>query len=364
LAALFLLCSGCAGPGLRIGESSTAPPCFVALTNFARFQRSAHESAGQIVLTSPPLRTPFAWDDLVVSWNARAPRGSGLKIDVRAFPPGRPTAFYTLGYWAEDTADRPRESVREQKDEDGDVETDTLVLRRPAEGLQLRLTLSGTATGEFPEVRFLGLSFVRRGLGVPAGETPATTAPRTLPVPERSQRSYPGGQDWCSPTSVSMVLAYWAEVLHRPDLNIDVPDVAAGVYDPVWPGTGNWPFNTAFAAARPGMRAYVTRLANVSDLRELVAAGVPPILSVSFGLLHGKPEDAGSGHLVVCAGFAANGDMVVNDPWARPDQGDPVRRVVPLKRALPAWAYSQNTVYLIYPEDWRLPPSRPGKSTH
>src|SRR5881394_2708508 len=156
LAALFLLCSGCAGPGLRIGEPSTAPPCFVALTNFARFQRTADETAGQIVLTSPPLRTPFAWDDLVVSWNARAPRGSGLKIEVRAFPHGRPTAFYTLGYWAEDTADRPRESVREQKDEDGDVETDTLVLRRPAEGLQLRLTLSGTATGEFPEVRLLG----------------------------------------------------------------------------------------------------------------------------------------------------------------------------------------------------------------
>ena len=63
---------------------------------------------------------------------------------------------------------------------------------------------------------------------------------------------YPdGGEVWCSPTSTSMVLAYWAG-----DTGPCEPRVRAaveGVYDWVYDGHGNWPFNTAYAAtAGPG----------------------------------------------------------------------------------------------------------------
>jgi hypothetical protein len=60
-----------------------------------------------------------------------------------------------------------------------------------------------------------------------------------LNVPQRSQLlpqyqglGYGGGGEvWCSPTSTSMVMAYWSSVLKQANLNQTVPDTAAGTYD-------------------------------------------------------------------------------------------------------------------------------------
>ena len=368
LALVFL--SACGVLPIRVGDDFGGAAHFIGLTNFSRFSRAARATPGEVVLMSPEVRTRFLWDDLVVSWNVRTPPGSGFKVEARAIRGGRATRFYNLGLWAEDTATGRRESVRGQKDDDGEVDTDTLVLRQRAGRLQLRITMLGSDTAVLPGLRFLGLSFLDQGpprasrggpRAVGRQDLKGLGRAKVLPVPERSQRSYPGGRDWCSPTCVSMVLGYWAAVLGRPELDLDVPAVAAGVYDPNWPGTGNWPFNTALAGSRDGMRAYVTRLANEGDLQTLVSAGVPPVLSVSFDLLQGKTEDQGNGHLVVCAGFTAEGDMVVHDPWALVGKGETVRRVVPLGRVLRAWARSRQTVYLIYPESWPVPQDRSGR---
>jgi hypothetical protein len=149
--------------------------------------------------------------------------------------------------------------------------------------------------------------------------------------------------------------------LNRRELNIEVPEVAAGVFDKNWPGTGNWPFNTAFAGSFPGMRGYVTRLADVAELETLMNAGIPPIVSVSFDWLHGKAEDPGAGHLVVCVGFNEQGDAIINDPWAALDKGDKVRQVIPRANLAKAWSRSRQTVYLIYPENWPMPRSPSGR---
>ena len=135
-----------------------------------------------------------------------------------------------------------------------------------------------------------------------------------------------------------------------------MPAIAAGVFDPNWPGTGNWSFNTAFAGQLRGMRGFVTRLEHLSELEALVKAGVPPILSVSFDLLNGAASHRGSGHLVTCIGFDARGDVVLNDPWAFGSKDGAVRRTVSRLTLTKAWARSRNTVYLIYPEDWPVPP--------
>ena len=151
-----------------------------------------------------------------------------------------------------------------------------------------------------------------------------------------------------------MVLGYWAERLKRPGLDFDVPAVAAAVHDPKWPGTGNWPFNTAFAGKLPGLRARVTRLSGVSDLQLLLEAGIPPIVSVSFDLLYGKEKDQGAGHLIVCVGTTAGGDFIINDPWANLDKGERVQRVVSVERLARGWSRSRGVVYLIHPTEWEL----------
>ena len=53
-----------------------------------------------------------------------------------------------MGDWSRDSAEHPRESVLNQKDGDGDVQTDTLVLQQPCNRLRVRLTLGGKLTAD------------------------------------------------------------------------------------------------------------------------------------------------------------------------------------------------------------------------
>jgi len=328
---------------------------FLAITDFSGFRMSAGPGANQVVLLSPKLKMPVAWDDLVISWNAMTPSGTGFQVEARAIYAGRATQYYTLGYWSEDPARQRRESVTGQKDEDGDVKTDTLLLEHPANRLQLRVSLFGMDERTIPRLKLIGLSLLN-SKAPPITQPPNKAAwGQSLPVPERSQLSYPGGREWCSPTAVSMVLTYWSAILNRPELGVDVSRVAAGVFDPNWPGTGNWPFNTAFAGSFEGMRGCVVRLADVAELESLVADRVPPIVSVSYDALYARLPDKGHGHLVVCLGFTEKGDVVINDPWADFSKGDKVRQVVTRENFLQAWRHSHQTAYLIRPENWPLP---------
>lgn len=177
---------------------------------------------------------------------------------------------------------------------------------------------------------------------------------KTLDVPIRSQLEFRDGRKWCSPAGYSMILDYWARQLHRPEMTVTVPEMAARVFDPAWPGVGNWTFNTAAGGHFPGMRSYVTRLSDVSELEEWILAGIPVAASVSYNRLK-REKESGNGHLVVCVGFNKRGDVVVNDPGADRDH---VRRAFPRERFRKAWADSHNTVYLTYPEGARLPEAK------
>jgi hypothetical protein len=291
---------------------------------------------------------------MVASWNLNPSANSYLKVEARAIYPDHTTKYYTLGLWSGDPVIQPRESVRNQKDDDGDVATDTLVLKRPSRRLQIRLTL-GADTKPKSRLKFLGVSLLDSKAAPLMLPPQRAVWGKSIPVIERSQMAYPGGKELCSPTTVSMMMTHWAQKLKRPALDRDVPEVVKEVYDPNWTGTGNWPFNTAYAGSLPGMRAYVTRLSDVSELEDWIARGIPVGVSVSYNLLRGKAE-SGSGHLVVCVGFTKEGDVIVNDPGTTLN----VRKTFPRKNLIAAWAYSRNTVYLIYPTNARIPTDRFG----
>ena len=57
-----------------------------------------------------------------------------------------------------------------------------------------------------------------------------------------------------------------------------------------------------------------------------------------------------------CVGFTEKGDVIVNDPGTRQQ----IRRVYPRENLVKAWARSQNTVYLIYPQGANIPDDRFG----
>ena len=162
---------------------------FIAFKSFGTFKKSPGKQPGEIILTSREIHSRIAWDELIASWNVEMPASAYLKIEARAIYPSHTTKWYVLGLWSGDPARHPRESVRRQKDADGNVDTDTLILREPTKCFQVRLTLGG-AGREKPKLKFLGLSLTDTGAQRESLPPNRAAWGKTLAVPERSQMAY------------------------------------------------------------------------------------------------------------------------------------------------------------------------------
>jgi len=350
----FLLLTTGIAASARPSDFDSRGGQFIGFSHFSSFKKEQAQGGNELILTSPEVVTGLKSDEIVAAWNVLSPSGASLKSEIRAVYPGHKTKFYTMGLWSGDRSRHPRESVRNQKDDDGDVLTDTLVLKMPCERFQVRLTLEAEQDSR-PKLKFLGLSFLDSKASTSLLPPNRRAWGKLLHVPERSQLRYPGGKSLCSPTTVSMLLSYWSGQLDRPELDHDVPDVVQGVYDPGWQGTGNWSFNTAYAGSFKGLRAYVTRLSDLSEVEDWIANGIPVGLSVCYNKLRGISAPP-SGHLVVCVGFTSDGEVILNDPGTMEN----VQKTFPRTAVNAAWANSRNTVYLIYPENARVPKDRFG----
>lgn len=308
------------------------------------------------VIYSPVMPVAGEFTEAIPSWNAETPPGTSIEVFLRARRDHGWTGWYSLGVWASGGTGSPRASVGGQRDVDGRVATDTLVLTGdPADAFQVSVTFTGGYAESFASLRNLAVSLSNG----PYGSAPAVAGRpsrwnRSLAVPTCSQMVYPdGGRVWCSPTSTAMVLAYW-EGYDGP-CEPAVRAAVAEVYDPVYRGHGNWSFNTAYAASR-GYEAYVARFASLAQVEAWIAAGIPVIASLAWqpGELPNASISWTSGHLLVITGFDASGNPIVNDPAA--SRGGLVRRVYPRAQFESLWqADTGGTVYLIYPSEWPVP---------
>ena len=347
VAAVGLWGAGCATPNLTRARTQLR-----SFDHFEGFERRG--SGADLVLLSPRVEVS-PWDELIVSWNASCPPGTALTIEARAFEGGRATRFYTIGHWSAEPGPN-RASVRREGDADATVDTETLICRRLATAAQVRVTLRGTK-GTRPQLKLLSISFLNSALPSTTNSPNRAAWGRVLEVPERSQLGHQGGSGWCSPTALSMLLGYWSAQLHRPELDVPVPETARQVHDVVYGGTGNWAFNMAYAGSFDGMRAWATRFDDFRRVEDWITAGIPVALSVSFDLLNGQEVDQNNGHLIVVVGFTETGDVVVNDPWPNPKKENRVRKIFPRAQVIRAWHRSKQTVYLVVPERARPPRS-------
>ena len=175
-----------------------------------------------------------------------------------------------------------------------------------------------------------------------------------------------GGAAWCSAASTAMVMEYWglgpsaAELAWVDPALADpcVDHAARFTFDAAYDGTGNWPFNTAYAA-HFGLDAFVTRLRSLAEAELFLAAGIPLVASIAAGPgeLDGFLLPQGTaGHLVVIVGFTDEGDPIVNDPAA--PSNDAVRRSYDRAQFERVWLEgSGGAVYVITPPGTALPPS-------
>jgi hypothetical protein len=310
-------------------------------------------------LTSPVYASAHK-NTFIPSWNASTPPKTYLRVEMRIRSSGNWTRWWQMGVWARDTGTVKRHSVNGQKAGSWRVKTDTLQSTGSvfADAYQYRLAL---VSGEAGRTSRVGAVYVTASNSYRHGES--LVGPHRslwgegLDVPPRSQMVYEnGGEVWCSPTSLSMVMAYWAKKTGERSLDQGVPRVARGTYDHAYRGNGNWPFNTAYAASY-GLEASVNRFSSLGQAELWTSKKVPVIASISWGRgdLTGAPIPASSGHLLVIRGFTRSGDVIVNDPAAASNSG--VRRVYRRDEFRKAWLEngSGGVAYLAHPEGWPVP---------
>ncbi|WP_210650108.1 C39 family peptidase [Nocardioides sp. SYSU D00065] len=313
--------------------------------------------------TSPWATPGFGATDLVPSWEATTPGRSLVRVEVRGRgADGRTGTWDTVADWGLTNRPVARTTYSGQADDLGAVSVDTWRAASTVTSWQVRVTLMR------PRGSRLAVSLERVGAVASADASaprptsaPGPAAGTVLPVPVYSQMvhsgHYPqwggGGEAWCSPTSTAMVLAYYGisptpTGIAAGHADPVVDHTAKMVYDHGYDGTGNWAFNTAYAATLVGGDSYVTRMRDLREAEDHIAAGVPLIVSIAFGRnqLAGAPISASNGHLLVVVGFEADGDVVVNDP-AGATNGE-VRRVYDRAQFERLWiAASGGTAYVI-----------------
>jgi hypothetical protein len=313
--------------------------------------------------TSPWSAPGFAATALIPTWEATTPGRSLVRVEVRAMAADGTTGSWdTMADWSRGSRPVPRTTYSGQADDLGRVSVDTWYATASITSWQVRVTLMR------PRGSSLAVSLERVGAVASADasaprptSTPGPGVGTVLPVPAYSQMvhsgHYPrwggGGEAWCSAASTAMVLGYYGisptpAGIAAGHTDAVVDHTAKMVYDHGYRGTGNWAFNTAYAATLVAGDSYVTRMRDLREAEDHIAAGVPLIVSIAFGRfqLVGAPISASNGHLLVVVGFEADGDVVVNDPAGATNAE--VRRVYDRAQFERLWiAASGGTAYVI-----------------
>ncbi len=322
--------------------------------------------------TSPWQSTGFSAKSLIPSWNIQTPTGTWARIEVRVKSGSTTGSWDTIANYAFSASYIKRASGSAQTDDLAKLSTDTVLANsgKSFTSWQVRVLLmrpvGAKTTPTLEAVNGTQATYATR-----TTTTSSTTMTKTkeLAVPMSSQMihkgEYPewggGGEAWCSPTSTSMVMRYFGKGPTAADYSWTsfqdgyVDHAARYTFDYAYDGTGNWPFNTAYAA-RHSLDAFVTRLYTLRDAEAFINAGIPLVASIAFGKgeLDGAPISSTPGHLVVIRGFTSAGSVIVNDPAA--SKNSTVRRVYSRAQFEKAWQRgSGGVVYVIRPASQALP---------
>lgn len=383
-------------PGLALPPASAAPARRIDYTSWdapaalrAGTLAGVRVARGRLLLsgtdtglwTSPWATPGFSLTRLIASWSARTPGAGRVTVEVRGragSASASTSSWDTLAVWAAGDRKIRRTTASGQADDLGSVNVDTWVVPAGVTAYQLRVTLARPAgQAASPSVDSVGaMSSLLPDASDVATSRPGVARGLVLDVPGYSQMVHRGdyaeygggGEAWCSPTSTSMVLGYYEALPPAsayswvPAGHVDpwVDHAARMTYDYDYDGTGNWPFNTAYAASLTG-HAFVTRLRSLREAERFIAAGIPLVASIAFGPgeLSGAPISSSDGHLLVIVGFTDSGDVVVNDPAAATRAG--VRRTYDRGQFEDAWVpTSGGTVYVITDDAHPLPANSPG----
>jgi hypothetical protein len=321
---------------------------------------------------SPWQATGFAATTLIPSWSISTPGGTWARVEVRVRSGSTVGSWDSVARWAGSTSRVKRASYTAQTDDLARISTDVVKANagRSFDQWQVRVVLhrpkGSSSTPTLHAVNGVAATYATRSVATSATTMTATT---DLSVPRSSQMIHKGqfpqwgggGEAWCSPTSTSMVMRYFGKGPSKSAYSWSkykdsfVDHAARYTYDHQYKGTGNWPFNTAYAAGY-SLDSFVTRLDSLRDAEAFIQAGIPLVASVAFGRgqLTGAPISSTPGHLMVIRGFTSTGQVIANDPAGSKNSN--VRRVYSRAQFEKAWLNgSGGVVYVIRPASKVLP---------
>lgn len=293
---------------------------------------SAVLSDGVKIVTSKEIKTPFAFDSLVLSLNFLTETDGVLLLEAQVKQAGAWSKFYKLALFSKHF----RNGFDKQKDEYGHVEEDILLPSGPAEAYRYRLSLYGDV-----EIMLLAGTITRAGAVYHADWAETFPAePFSLEIEPISQMQMPlsDRKRICSPTALTMALRYFG-------LPNTVQETMAGVFDYSSGIYGNWIFNTAYAGLL-GLESFVTRVVSLSELPDLLTPNSVLIASIAYkkGALKNAAIASTAGHLVLIQGYA-DGKIQVCDP-AAPTAAE-VSRFYDAKEFAQAWLKNKKGVVYI-----------------
>lgn len=312
---------------------------------------------------------------VIPSFKVDTPPGTFVKFYVRgATASGRVSSYDNLGSWTTRDQEFARQSQYPQSDDLATTAVDTFTANGSTKfrGFQIHVVLHkliGNAAS--PTLTAMGAVAAQTPPKVPSVSKPYFIN-RQLNVPTYSQMihkgEYPqyggGGENWCSPTSLAMIMGYYGKLPSKSNYSwvetnyADpfVDHVARGTYDYAYQGTGNWPFNTAFANQYVD-HGFVTRLTNLRDAEQFINAGIPLAATITFprGGLDGAPISSTPGHVLVITGFDSKGNVRVNDPAAPANSS--VKRTYNRAQFEKAWLSKGGVVYVVHDDKHPLPPA-------
>lgn len=308
--------------------------------------------------TSEVIGAPIAFDTLIPSYNAAMPAGSSVTMEIRVRFGGNWSGWLSLGRYS--VTNESSSASTTYANWQTNVDTIQSRTGQQANAYQYRLSIQGAV--RVSRVAVVLSKSARHGSQINSGNLQAAWG-KDLAVPQRSQYAYDGaGEAWCSPTSINMVMGYWANQTSNDSLREEVPQTARGVYDANYRGWGNWSYNVAYAGAR-GLRASVSRFNHIQQVERWIEAGIPLVASIAWdnrtsgGRLDNAALNWSNGHLLVIRGFTASGDIITSDPAGSP--ASEVRRVYNRGQFNRAWQTngSGGVVYLIHPSNRSTPSS-------
>ncbi len=281
---------------------------------------------------------PFT--NLVMSWQSKTHENASVEIWVKIRAEGRWSSWFSYGKWS----DRGNNtgSFGGQKDILATLDVDLLLVNRGhADACCVRAELfrkdNETPTPVF-ENYYITFKPYENSVKDPFVDQ---TVDISLKVQAYSQLDIPEiGNKICSPTCVTMVMAYYG-------LEKQITDTAKGVIDNGTGIYGNWSYNVAYANER-GLKAHVERLESLHEISLYLKEGIPLIASIKvkeLEALHGVYQTYPSGHLVVITGLFYKDSAYyfrVNDPAA--NTSDKVPRTYLVEEFLNVW---NGIVYVI-----------------